>query len=163
MTAQPAIRSERGGRADTPQRFLSDMAQVIGAFAQAEGLVVGDRIEPPYRVLKAGIGAGIVRRLEAASFLERDDVRPIIADRTLERRIAQNEPLRVDEADGILRLVRVLAHAVRVFEDTALAEEWLRSPNPELDGEIPIRMAATDLGAREVEAVLTRIEHGVFG
>ncbi len=87
----------------------------------------------------------------------------MIADRTLERRISRREPLKPEEVDGILRLLRVLAHAVRVFEDPEIAEEWLRLPNPELDGEVPMQMAATDLGAREVEAVLMRIEHGVFG
>lgn len=162
MTAQQIATPRGGSGDDASRRFVADIVQVIGTYSGSETVTVGDRIELPYRVLKNGISAGIVRRLEAAKFLERDDVRPIIADRTLERRIQLNEPLRVDEADGIFRLVRVLAHAVRVFEDLALAEGWLRSPNPELDGEIPMRMAATDLGAREVEAVLTRIEHGVF-
>ena len=116
-----------------------------------------------YRDLKAGLAAEVVRGLEADGLLRRDDVRRIVADRTLDRRIAQGEALRIDEADGILRLLRVRDHAVRVFDKPDLAEDWLRSPNPELDGEIPMVMAATDIGAREVEAVLTRIAHGVFG
>jgi putative toxin-antitoxin system antitoxin component (TIGR02293 family) len=43
------------------------------------------------------------------------------------------------------------------------AEVWLTEPNPALGGEIPIQMARTDIGAREVEAVLGRLAHGVFG
>lgn len=118
---------------------------------------------PSYRDLKAGLAAEVVRALEAEGLLRREDVRRIVADRTLDRRIAQGEALRIEEADGILRLLRVRDHAIRVFDRPDLAEEWLRSPNPELDGEIPMVMAATDLGAREVEAVLMRIEHGVVG
>ena len=104
----------------------------------------------------------IIRKLEVADILERGDVARIITKRTLERRLSNNEALNVAEADGIARLLRVIAHAERVFEDEALAEEWLRSPNPALDDEIPMVMAATDVGAREVEGVLTRLEYGIF-
>lgn len=117
---------------------------------------------PSYEELKAGMMPQFLRELEAAEVLLRDDIRMIITDRTLERRISQNEPLKLEEADGIARLIRVIVHALRVFEDSELAEEWIRSPNPALDDEVPIEMARTDTGAREVEAVLGRIEHGIF-
>ena len=104
-----------------------------------------------------------MRDLERDRIIERGDVRMIIPDRTLERRFSSDEPLTAEEADGIARLVRVVTYARKVFTGEDMANEWLRSPNPELDNEVPIRMSATDLGAREVEAVLGRIEHGVFG
>lgn len=94
--------------------------------------------------------------------LTRDDIRMIIPDRTLERRISEDSPLKIDEADGIARLLRVVAHARRTFGDDRLADIWLRSPNPALGEHIPIRMAQTDLGGREVETILGRIEYGVF-
>lgn len=115
-----------------------------------------------YRDIRNGIGSAKVRILEQARIIEREDVRMIIPDRTLERRISAGEDLKPEEADGIARLVRVVKHARDVFENEAAADIWLRSPNPELGEEVPMRMAATDVGAREVEAVLTRIEHGVF-
>jgi putative toxin-antitoxin system antitoxin component (TIGR02293 family) len=71
--------------------------------------------------------------------------------------------LRLDEADAVARLVRVRSHAERVFDDAALAQRWLSSPNPELGNETPIEMARTDVGAGEVEAVLLRMKHGVVG
>ena len=95
--------------------------------------------------------------------LTREDIRQIIPDRTLERRIADGENLKIEEADGISRLLRVVAMARRVFANDVLADEWLRSANPSLDGLVPMHMARTDLGGREVEAILGRIEHGVFG
>ncbi len=113
--------------------------------------------------LQAGIESRLVRDLESDHIIERSDVRMIIPDRTLDRRISAGQPLKPEEADGIARLVRIVTYARKVFGAVDLADEWLRSPNPELDNEVPIRMSAADLGAREVEAVLGRIEHGVFG
>jgi len=114
-----------------------------------------------FKSVSDGVPSNTVRDLEQSG-LTRDDIRQIIPDRTLERRIAAGENLKIEEADGLARLLRVVTMARRVFGDDALADEWLRSPNPALDNLIPIQMARTDLGGREVEAVLGRIEHGVF-
>jgi len=114
-----------------------------------------------FRALEKGIPASSVRALESQGLI-RDDIRQIIPDRTLDRRIANGEPLKIEEADGLARLLRVVTAAREVFEDAALADEWLRSPNPALGDLIPIQMARTDIGGREVEAVLTRIAHGVY-
>ncbi len=43
-----------------------------------------------------------------------------------------------------------------------LAQMWLHLPLPLLGDAIPMQMARTDLGAREVETVLGRLEYGVF-
>ena len=115
-----------------------------------------------YSAVERGVPSRTLRGLESEG-LTREDIRMIIPDRTLERRLKQDEPLKVEEADGIAGLLRVVAMARRVFEDAGLADAWLRSPNPGLDDAIPIRMARTDVGGREVEAVLGRMEHGVFG
>lgn len=95
--------------------------------------------------------------------LTRDDIRMVIPDRTLERRIRDDQTLTLDEADGIVRLLRIVEAARRVFESNDLADQFLRSPNPALGGHVPIQLARSDLGGREVEAVLGRLEHGVFG
>lgn len=115
-----------------------------------------------YAHVASGIRSAAVRELLNARLLTRGDIRMIIPDRTLERRISAGEPLKIEEADGVARLLRVVGHARQVFDDETTADRWLRLPNPALNGEVPIHMAATDLGAREVEAVLTRLEHGVF-
>ena len=41
------------------------------------------------------------------------------------------------------------------------AAMWLSRPNRALNGELPIRLLDTDVGARQVEDLLGRIEHGV--
>ena len=115
-----------------------------------------------YQSVKSGVSADVVRDFLEQGRLRRSDVQMVIPTRTFERRLSEHQNLRIDEADAIARLLRVRDHAWRVFEDDDLAEEWLTLPNPELGNEIPIEMARTDVGAREVEAVLGRIEHGVY-
>jgi len=67
------------------------------------------------------------------------------------------------ESDRLIRLGRIFALAVGLFEgDLETASEWLQSPCHALDGQTPLDYAATELGAREVEAVIGRLEHGVF-
>ncbi|MCD6392212.1 MAG: DUF2384 domain-containing protein [Planctomycetes bacterium] len=47
------------------------------------------------------------------------------------------------------------------FGEPERAHRWLRKPNRVLDGEAPINLLDTDFGAKQVETVLGRIEHGV--
>ena len=94
--------------------------------------------------------------------LTRDDIRRIIPDRTLERRIAAGENLKIEEADGLARLLRVVKAARDLFENDENADIFLRSPNPALGDRIPIQMAQTDIGAREVETIIMRLAYGVY-
>ena len=64
--------------------------------------------------------------------------------------------------DRLYRSARLLALAVDVFEDQGAATEWLKSPQRALNNAVPVDIATTDIGAREVEALLGRIEHGVY-
>ena len=85
-----------------------------------------------------------------------------IAGRTLSRRRAEGR-FRPDESDRLLRAGRVVGRALQLFEgDRVAARKWFLSPQPSLGGAIPLRLAETEVGAREVEAVIGRIEHGVF-
>jgi putative toxin-antitoxin system antitoxin component (TIGR02293 family) len=136
---------------------------IFGAHGSQKGSAPGvdvDRI-PNLGWLQRGVPASFARAVER-DWLRREDIRQIIPDRTLERRIANGEDLKIEEADGLARLMRVVSLARRAFEDEGLADEWLRTPNPALNDLIPIQMARTDLGGREVEAVLMRLEQGVF-
>lgn len=115
-----------------------------------------------YDTIHDGIRAETVKALVQADVLDRRDVHMVIAERTLERRIGLDQPLKIEEADAIARLVRTVTQARAVFEEVGRADEWLRSPNPALGNHVPMEMARTDAGGREVEAVLGRIAHGIF-
>lgn len=82
--------------------------------------------------------------------------------RTLARR-RHDRKLDAGESDRLYRLARVAAHAVAALGTEAKAATWLRRPNRALNGEAPLALLDTDLGARQIEDVLGRLEHGVVG
>lgn len=86
----------------------------------------------------------------------------VIPKRTLARRRAANDPLTVEETDKVLRLKRIAVQAERVFGDPAKANRWLRKPKRALNGATPVAFLASEEGARVVEKMLLRIEHGMF-
>ena len=84
-----------------------------------------------------------------------------IAPRTLARRKEQGK-LRRDESERVIRLQRLFKKTVEVFEDARAAQSWFVTPQLGLARKTPLEYAGTELGAREVENLLLRIEHGVF-
>lgn len=85
-----------------------------------------------------------------------------LAPRTLTRRRKQGR-LSPDESDKLLRIGRLFAKALVLFEgDAAASRKWLSSPQRAAGGSIPLELARTEVGAREVERLLGRMEHGVI-
>jgi putative toxin-antitoxin system antitoxin component (TIGR02293 family) len=66
-----------------------------------------------------------------------------------------------DQSDRLLRLLRMIEEAETTFGDRSKAHVWLRRPTPLLDGESPLDRLDTDIGTRQVEAMLGRIAHGL--
>lgn len=66
------------------------------------------------------------------------------------------------EGEHVLRVAALLERARQVFGDEHEAADWLTHENLALGNETPLRMADTELGAREVEDLLGRLEHGVY-
>lgn len=67
-----------------------------------------------------------------------------------------------DESDRAVRFGRLLLRAREVFGDAADARLWLGSPQVGLGGAVPLDYAETEVGAREVEDLLGRIDHNVY-
>lgn len=109
-----------------------------------------------------GIEASRVKDLIVRGILGAKHVYRVIPERTFSRRLAKGEALRMAEGDAIGRLVRVTNAARRTFGESGFADRWLNTANPALSDQIPIEMAATDAGAREVETVLSRIAYGDY-
>lgn len=80
---------------------------------------------------------------------------------TLHRRKARGR-LDPGESDRVLRFARLMGRAVTVFGNEDDARQWLSSPQFGLGGAIPLDYAKTEVGAREVENLLGRIEYGVY-
>jgi len=84
-----------------------------------------------------------------------------IPARTLARR-KESKRLQPDESDRLVRLARIVGLTLRLFEgDLAQARRWLLAANPALGDEAPLRLATTEVGGREVEHLIGRLEHGI--
>ncbi len=81
---------------------------------------------------------------------------------TLHRRVKANAALAPTEADVWSRFALLLHQAVDVFEDEQSARTWLGTAQPGLGGQVPLDLAQSTTGYREVEKLLTRIDHGVY-
>jgi putative toxin-antitoxin system antitoxin component (TIGR02293 family) len=62
----------------------------------------------------------------------------------------------------LVRCARLFALALHVLHDRRSAARWLKSPQQELGGSIPLVLVQTEVGARTVERVLGRMEHGAL-
>jgi putative toxin-antitoxin system antitoxin component (TIGR02293 family) len=109
-----------------------------------------------------GIDARRVKALVDRGVLGKKQVYRVIPERTFNRRLAKGEALKTSEADAIARLLRVTEFAQRIFGNADFARKWLILPNPVLKQQIPIDLAQTDAGAREVEAALLHFAHGDY-
>jgi putative toxin-antitoxin system antitoxin component (TIGR02293 family) len=82
---------------------------------------------------------------------------------TLSRRRQSGERLDAALSDRLLRFARLFRLAAELHDgDAEAAREWLTRPARALDGETPLDHAATEAGAREVETLIGRLEHGVY-
>ena len=112
------------------------------------------------RVMAEGVPVSAVDQLSVRLTLTKQAVCDAVGlnIRTINRR----EQLKLDEADKLYRLARIFALAIQVLEDEKDAIQWLKNPKIALNNEIPLHLLTTDIGAREVETLLNRIEHGVY-
>ena len=115
-----------------------------------------------YQAIEKGISAQDVKTLIRKGALAPEDLYRAIPERTFKRRLADKAKLKIEEADAIARILRVNALARWAFDDEDGARQFLDTANPALGNRIPRVMAATDAGAREVEALLYRFTAGDY-
>ncbi|HEX3034888.1 MAG TPA: antitoxin Xre/MbcA/ParS toxin-binding domain-containing protein [Thermodesulfobacteriota bacterium] len=85
-----------------------------------------------------------------------------VAPRTLARRKGSKTTFNPVESDRLYRVARIMSLAIEVLGSREKAKEWLSRPNRALGGDTPLSLLDTDIGAKQVEEILGRIEHGVF-
>jgi len=82
--------------------------------------------------------------------------------RTLARRKSAGK-LSMEESERVVRLVNLYEKAAELFNgDVVSARGWMSQPKKALGGDSPLDYAGTELGAREVENLIGRLQHGVF-
>lgn len=82
--------------------------------------------------------------------------------RTLMRKKQQRVNLSPAESDRLARVVRIIARAEEALGERGKAYRWLRKANRALAGKRPLDLLESDAGARMVERILGRIEHGIY-
>jgi putative toxin-antitoxin system antitoxin component (TIGR02293 family) len=70
--------------------------------------------------------------------------------------------LSAEESEHMVRVATLLDTAARLFGGVAAGADWMRSDNAALAGASPLVFADTEIGAREVESLLGRVEFGVY-
>ncbi len=84
-----------------------------------------------------------------------------IPSRTLARR-KEAKRLQADESDRLLRMARIIGLTFQLFEGgIEETRSWLFASHPALGNHAPIEFAASEVGAREVENLIGRLEHGI--
>ena len=138
---------------------------MIAPQSVAEILGLGAAIQT-VRELESAVSAGLPKRsLEKLSARLHADRRTasaykfkVVPQATWKRRTRR---LSVEESERTERLARVLAHAEFVWDDRDQAREWLGKAHRELGDRTPLDVARTELGARQVEALLDRLFYGL--
>jgi putative toxin-antitoxin system antitoxin component (TIGR02293 family) len=113
--------------------------------------------------IRSGLSFRAVKNLQKALDLPAEKLAMVLgmSRATLQRRKLQG---RIDprESERVARYQSLLARASDVFGDAGDARQWLRMPQRGLGGAVPIEFAASEIGAREVENLLGRLEFGVY-
>lgn len=130
-----------------------------GASAGLSFEATGDLI----RELKQGLPMSAFDTLQSAMDVPAKTLANVanIASRTLSRRRKEGR-LQTDESERLFRIAALYDRAVEVLGNSERARAWFKGPKKALGGKTPLQYSDTEPGAREVENLLGRLEHGVF-
>jgi putative toxin-antitoxin system antitoxin component (TIGR02293 family) len=84
-----------------------------------------------------------------------------VASRTLARRKTSKQ-LSPIESDRLYRVAYIACFATAVLGSLEKARAWLQKDNRALGGHSPISFLDTEIGERQVEELLNRINYGMF-
>jgi len=136
-----------------------ETAKVLGGVAVlGKGVTSGAAFA---QKVEEGLPRSAIVRLKRFTHFSDADLAEVIPRRTLTSMRGEKR-LTTEQSDRVARTAGIAALAQRVFGDAEGAREWLLTPNPALNQERPLRLLRTGSGAKVVENVLLRIEHGVY-
>ena len=116
------------------------------------------------RKVEAGFPYSTIERFQRNTDLQIAELAQLVQIplRTLARRREAGR-LTSEESDRLLRASRVFGKTLALFEgDIEAARSWISAPAPALANRTPQDVSTTEVGAREVEDLIGRLEHGVF-
>ncbi len=128
---------------------------------------IGVRDESPRgikKAIEAGLPYAAALALQDSFALSFEQLAAMLhlSSRTLERRRTGGS-LDPASSDRAVRLARLYSLVLELFEgDAEASRAWLKARNPGLDSLSPEDLMASETGALLVEALLGRLENGVF-
>jgi putative toxin-antitoxin system antitoxin component (TIGR02293 family) len=134
--------------------LAADVGQILGGEPSSPGKLRASILEGfPFAALESVMARFELARPEVCEALD-------LSPRTFSRRKIEGR-LQPAESDRLYRMARIAARATEVLGATDKAALWLHRSNRALGGHTPLSLVRTDLGSRQVEQILGRIEHGV--
>ena len=133
----------------------ADLWSVVGLEVQ-DGIALMGRISE-------GLEGDVARRFSDWTNIPASELRKMsgIPNTTFNRSIKAR--FTADQSERIIRVIRVLARAIELFEgDKEAANQWLNEKNRALNWQKPADVLSSETGALEVIRLITRIEHGVY-
>lgn len=130
-------------------------------------LLLGLKPQDPIRIaeqVNRGLKFQALERFRVNAGLKASDLAELVSvtQRTLHRRRDQGR-LEPDESDRLVRASRSFGRALELFEgDADAARAWFTTPVTGLGARAPIVLCRSDVGTREVEAFIDRLERGVL-
>jgi putative toxin-antitoxin system antitoxin component (TIGR02293 family) len=116
------------------------------------------------RTVERGLSFGAFETFSAETGFASSTIASVIQipERTLARRKSTGH-LTPGESERLLRIASIFENAVELFEGDVLeAVQWLSTPKKALGENVPLNYSRTELGAREVENLIGRLEQGIF-
>src|SRR5437868_14625502 len=123
----------------------------------------GTTIRRQIEQIRAGLSFRAVQNLQKALDLPMERIASVLgmSRATVHRRKLQGKIDR-EESEKLVRYQTLLKKAEEVFGSAGSAREWFTHPQRGLGDAVPLEFAKSELGAREVENLLGRIEYGVY-
>jgi putative toxin-antitoxin system antitoxin component (TIGR02293 family) len=113
------------------------------------------------RVVRAGLPRRslqlVARHLVEPGASVNELVYSVVPPATFKRRVR----LSAEESERTERLARIIALAEGLWDNEREARAFLNRPHPLLDGETPLEVSRTELGARRIERLLHDVEQGL--
>jgi len=128
----------------------------LGLSAQSTGQLI--------HTVERGLSFKAFENFSAEAGIEPSAIASVIQipERTLSRRKSSGR-LSPGESERLLRIANIFEKAVELFEgNVSEAIQWLTTPKKALGENVPLPFSRTELGAREVENLIGRLEQGVF-
>lgn len=114
-----------------------------------------------YRAVRIGFRVQSALTVRQRTHIQAKVFNGVLPRTTLQSRQQSGRRLNAEQSEKVLRIAHAYARAAEVFGDRGRGEAWMDREHPELDGQAPAELLDSEFGARRIEQLLGRIEHGI--